>query len=377
MTQGRKVSALCALLVLATAVLPGHTQAQTTEQARPALLAQSEAQERYWTEREQRRMEQELARAQAEMQRAQKRLQETLAAQQARLTQRLALERAREALKLHLESKLAHLQQLPERLSRQGAWTFYADDPQDIWVSLDGSGWLGVQITEVTPEKVKELKLPAERGVLISEVDADSPASKAGLKANDVVTEFNGQRVEGTAQFRRLVQETPAGRTVQLTVWREGKSQSVSVTLGERSRRGFRIEPNISVGPRIRIPDFRFELPEISLFRGPRLGISGENLDGQLGKYFGAPDGQGVLVREVTSGSPAEKAGLQSGDVIIRVEGNRVKTLSDLREQLNANREKDKVSVLVIRKGAETTFSVELEKPAQPDRRREAVRSRI
>jgi serine protease Do len=262
-------------------------------------------------------------------------------------------------------------------LSRQGAWTFYADDPQDIWVSLDGSGWLGVQITEVTPEKVKELKLPAERGVLISEVDADSPASKAGLKANDVVTEFNGQRVEGTAQFRRLVQETPAGRTVQLTVWREGKSQSVSVTLGERSRRGFRIEPNISVGPRIRIPDFRFELPEISLFRGPRLGISGENLDGQLGKYFGAPDGQGVLVREVTSGSPAEKAGLQSGDVIIRVEGNRVKTLSDLREQLNANREKDKVSVLVIRKGAETTFSVELEKPAQPDRRREAVRSRI
>jgi serine protease Do len=370
--------ALCALAAMVLALLPGHSLAQNAITIRPAVFAQSETQESYWTEREQQRLAQELARAQAEAQRAQKRWQETLAAQQAQMAQKLALERARAAVEMH--SRLARLRELPKILAQQGVWTFSTDDPQDIWVAFDGSGWLGVQITEVTAEKAKELKLPAERGVLITEVETDSPAAKAGLKANDVVTEFNGQRVEGTVQFRRLVQETPAGRSVQLTVWRDGKSQSVSATLStreERVRRTTRIEPRIHVEPRIRIPDFSFSLPDISRFRGPRLGISGEDLEGQLGKYFGAPDGEGVLVREVTANSPAEKSGMKAGDVIIRVEGNRVKTLSDLREQLNANREKDKVSVTVIRKGAETTLSVELEKPTQPDRRRIAMRSRV
>src|SRR5713226_2673595 len=108
--------------------------------------------------------------------------------------------------------------------------------PQDVQVftSLeDGASWLGVETAEVNAEKTKELKLPVERGVLLTEIVPDSPAAKAGLKANDVVTEFNGQRVEGAAQFRRMVRETPAGRTVQLTVWRDGRSQAVSVTLGE------------------------------------------------------------------------------------------------------------------------------------------------
>src|SRR2546426_792502 len=96
---------------------------------------------------------------------------------------------------------------------------------------------LGVETAEVNAEKTKELKLPAERGVLLTEIVPDSPAAKAGLKANDVVTEFNGQRVEGAAQFRRLIRETPAGRTVQLTVWRDGRSQTISVTLGESEQR--------------------------------------------------------------------------------------------------------------------------------------------
>ena len=78
---------------------------------------------------------------------------------------------------------------------------------------------------------------------------------------------------------------------------------------------------------------------EIFAPRTPRLGIDAEDLSGELGKYFGAPDGEGVLVREVRSGSPAEKAGLKAGDVIIRVAGERVRTSSDLRANLRAKRE--------------------------------------
>src|SRR5574337_1614614 len=82
-----------------------------------------------------------------------------------------------------------------------------------VFADSDGeAGWLGVAIAEVTADKAKELKLPAVRGVLLTAVEAESPAAKAGLKTSDVVTEFNGQRVEGTAQFRRLGCETPRGR---------------------------------------------------------------------------------------------------------------------------------------------------------------------
>jgi serine protease Do len=252
-----------------------------------------------------------------------------------------------------------------------------ADEPGAAaqWFQMQGEddrGWLGVTIAEVTAEKAKELKLPAERGVLLAEVEADSPAAKAGLKANDVVTEYNGQRVESTAQFRRLVRETPAGRTAQLTFWRDGRSQSASVQLGnyrEHAERSLR-----SYGPKVF--DFHFDMPDIDAHvfalehRTPLLGISAEDLSGQLGSYFGAPDGEGILVREVRAGSPAEKAGLKAGDVIAKVQGERVRNVGELREKLREKRESKTVSLGVIRKGAEMSLNVEIEQPKPPERKK-------
>src|SRR5207253_8602842 len=100
---------------------------------------------------------------------------------------------------------------------------------------LDGedASWLGVELHEVTGETAKELKLPAERGVVVGRIAPDSPAAKAGLKENDVITEVEGQRVEGAVQFSRMIHEIPSGRTIQLTVWRDAKSQTLTATLGE------------------------------------------------------------------------------------------------------------------------------------------------
>ncbi len=110
-------------------------------------------------------------------------------------------------------------------------------DDLNIVIGDDGSGWLGVETHEVTAEKAKELKLSAERGVVLGKIVPDSPAAKAGLKENDVVTEINGQRVEGMAQFRRMIHEIPAGRSIQLTVWRDGRAQTISATLGKSEER--------------------------------------------------------------------------------------------------------------------------------------------
>src|SRR5947209_11192739 len=190
---------------------------------------------------------------------------------------------------------------------------------------LDGedASWLGVELHEVTNETAKELKLPAERGVVLGSIVPDSPAAKAGLKEKDVITEINGQRVEGAAQFRRMIHEIPAGRTVQLTLWRDGRAQTVNVTLGkaEERRHSFKMITPAPGAP----GTFTFHMPEIAeippfewngtvLLGGqPRLGIDVEDLSGQLGTFFGAPDGEGILVRDVYPGSAAEKAGVRAG----------------------------------------------------------------
>jgi serine protease Do len=283
------------------------------------------------------------------------------------LTQELATLQA-ESAKLRAEVVGDKAGMLAELAAQQAPMTW---DPDDMDVMMEGDrGWLGVTITEVTTEKAKELKLPAEQGVILTEVEADGPAAKAGLKANDVVTEYNGQRVEGTAQFRRLIRETPAGRTVQLTISRDGRTQKVSLQLGSfRDHFVSRVRP---FGPKDF--KFKFELPEIGgnifLSRTPMLGISAEDLSGQLGSYFGALDGEAILVREVKPGTPAEKAGLKAGDVITKVDGVRVQTVSDLREKLRDKRDKKTVSLSVLRKGTEMSLNVEVEQPKPPEQKK-------
>src|SRR5262249_54130382 len=117
-------------------------------------------------------------------------------------------------------------------------------DQNMMWMSVDDEapGWLGIRMEEVSSTKAKELKLPAERGALVTYVSDDSPAAKAGLKVNDVVTDFDGQRVESTMALMRMVREVPSGRTVTLNVWRDGHSQQVSVQIGARRSGRFKTQ---------------------------------------------------------------------------------------------------------------------------------------
>ncbi len=313
----------------------------------------------------QRDVQAELAKAQEEIKRAVQEVTKKAAAKE--IAKKLAAHRGAMLADLHArQAELAA--RIQEKVTREVAPLVAYQDSE--------SGWLGVQIADVDAQKVKELKLPAERGVLITEVEADSPAAKAGLKANDVVTEYNGQRIESATQFRRMVRESLAGRAVQLTVWRDARAQTLSATLGNSRDR---LERSIRVfGPR----DFNFDfaMPEIEIFTGsraPLLGISAEDISGQLGAYFGAPGGEGVLVREVNAGSPAEKAGMKAGDVITKLDGEKVRSLGDLREKLRAKREQKTVSVGVIRKGADLSLNVEIEQPRPPERRRVTRRSAL
>jgi len=176
-----------------------------------------------------------------------------------------------------------------------------------------------------------------------------------------------------------MIHEIPAGRSIQLSVWRDGRTQTISATLGksqERRRAMKMVAPTPGT--------FAFRMPEIPeipsmewngnmLFGGgqPRLGIDAEDLSGQLGTFFGAPDGEGILVRDVNSGSPAEKAGVKAGDVITSLNGERIRTVGELREKLSAKHaDKDRtVKLGVLRNKSEISLTVELPAPAERTKR--------
>ncbi len=232
----------------------------------------------------------------------------------------------------------------------------------------DGSGWLGVEIGEVTAEKAKDLKLTTQRGVVVMDVEPDGPAAKAGLKENDVITQYDGQVVEGTVQFRRLVRETPTGRTVVMVISRNGATQNVSVALGERSAffekrmKGKMRDFDNALSFSMPSQDFMLAMPPVDA-RMPALGINAEDLSGQLGSYFGAPDGTGILIREVRSGTAADKAGLKAGDVIVKVDGKAIRKLADLRVVLRDKSDQKTVALGIIRKSAEMSVTVGIERP--------------
>src|SRR5580658_6395360 len=316
------------------------------------------------------------------------RMEERLAETQACLAERLASAEERLAERVQERVLQASVRTAVEEAQDQQRRIEVLPEPGDedtmVMLGDEGPSWLGVESQEISSEKAKELKLPAERGVLLERIVPDSPAAKAGLKDNDVITEINGQRVEGEAQFRRMIHEIPAGRSAQFTVWRDGRAQTIGVTLGKSEDRGnmwlktapraFSIEL-----PRVEIPDMP-DMPGMDWSGGvlagarPRLGIDAEDLSGQFGAYFGAPDGEGVLVRTVNAGSPAEKAGVKSGDVITSLNGERIRSLGDLRERLAGKREEKTVKLGVLRNKSEVSITVEL--PPPPSKTPRAVSRR-
>ncbi len=367
-------SAGIAAAVLAVALV---AQAGTgTEKSVIASTAASLEQAQSRIEEMQQKLNSEMAQLQARLEQKAAELERHRAELEARFAGEGVGRQAEEYAKLAAEMAGQHSENV-EKMAREMA-ELAAQEPQVTFLmDEDSNGWLGVSIEEVSADRTKELKLPAERGVYLREVSENSPAAKAGLKTGDVVTEFNGQRIEGTTQFRRLVRETPAGRTVQLTVWRDGRAQQISVQLGSMEEH---VRTRVQDRFRVLSPDFnfRFDMPKMEMFpgRSPLLGIQADDISGQLGAYFGAPEGEGVLVREVNSGSPAEKAGLKAGDVITKVDGERVKTTSELRSALREKRDKKTVALGVLRNRSEVSLNVEIEQPKPPAESRRKVISR-
>lgn len=187
-------------------------------------------------------------------------------------------------------------------------------------------GWLGVSIQALTPDIAESLDLTGSHGALVAGVESGSPAAKAGLESGDLITRFGGQSVKDHAALPALVAATPIGDVVPVEIVRDGKSRTLEVEIA-------------------RLADDELAQGE-SPAKG-RFGLALRDLRPEERLERGIDEGEGVLVTGVEPGSPAEEAGLEAGDVVLRVNRKAVASVNALRQEAGKVDEGDKLVLLI------------------------------
>ena len=202
-------------------------------------------------------------------------------------------------------------------------------------------GWLGVAIQPVTPELAKSFNLSDPNGALVSTVLENSPAAKAGVKAGDVITEYDGRRVARAEDLPKAVADTTVGREVTLRIIRDGKPMTLRPVIAQ-------------------LEDKSTEVAAASPSDKPSLGVAVQSLTPALAHELGLKDSRGVVIREVRDGSPAENAGLRAGDVISEVDRHQVASSTDLQQALQRHPKGSPLLLLVHREDQSIYLAVTL-----------------
>lgn len=197
-------------------------------------------------------------------------------------------------------------------------------------------GYLGVVPQEVTPELAEGLGLKGKAGVIVATVQEETPASKAGLEQGDVIVRYDGREVPGVDKFRQMVAETPVGARVELAVVRDKREMKLKAVIGE-------------------LPDEASAKSESPKEDKPWLGIkrvlAANSAEAQ---QMGIREKQGVVIREVEAGSPADEAGLRAGDVIKKIDDRAIRGMDDYLESSRAGG--GRARVLLIKRGENMYF---------------------
>lgn len=210
-----------------------------------------------------------------------------------------------------------------------------------------GRGWLGVQLQDMDQSLARAFGLERASGVVISEVLDNSPAQRIGLREGDVVLALNEQKITGVSDMRNQVGLAGAGAVVKLTVFRDGRAFPLQATLDQ-------LPANMQSEPMSPDADQATE-------RRAWLGVSIQNLDAALAQAHGLSGIRGVLVSEAYENSPAKRAGLRAGDVILECNGQEVMDMPGLRNLVQAFGAGATVQLTVWRARGSLTIPVTLE----------------
>ena len=225
---------------------------------------------------------------------------------------------------------------------------------------LNGSGsFLGIQMEDVTSANMSKYKLNAERGVVVTSVMKGSPAEAANLREGDVIQEFGGFQVWSSAQFSRLVEETPPGRKVELVVSRDGKRINLTVQIGTNDEGRLydrNVFPRDFFGRDFPAPQFGAPIQPNT--QRPRLGVTLQPLTDQEADYLGVPGKKGTLISSVASDSPSAGK-LKLWDVVIAADGKAIASPEDLISFIR-NKSEGNITLKVIRDKKEVSVIINL-----------------
>jgi serine protease Do len=202
-------------------------------------------------------------------------------------------------------------------------------------------GYMGIGISDVTPENSKFFNLTDAEGALVTQVEADSPAAKGGVKVGDVIRELDGRKMPDAGELQVEVGQKRPGTTIKLGILRDGKSVTVPVALE-------------AMGARDKTDN---EVSDAGKGK-PRWGLGLSDLDDNVRGQIRVPtDVHGAVVDQVQPGSSADDAGLQRGDVIVQVNRKDVQSAADVREALG-NVPKGQDALLLVWSGGGNTYRV-------------------
>jgi serine protease Do len=200
-------------------------------------------------------------------------------------------------------------------------------------------GYLGITMNDVTPENANFFNLPDAAGAIVSQVTPDSPASRAGLVSGDVLREVDGKKIPNGGMLQVAVSEMSPGTAIELGILRDGKPQTLHVTVGE----------------------FHKDLAEAGSNDGQgaeqkgRLGLAVANLTPDIRQQYNVPEQvKGAVIESVRPGSAAEDAGLTAGDVILGVDRHPVQDADSFVNQLHSEPAGKDVLLLVWANGGES-----------------------
>jgi serine protease Do len=236
---------------------------------------------------------------------------------------------------------------------------------------FSAQGYLGVDLGEVDNERANALPTKDAHGAEVVMVDHDAPASKSGLlRLHDVILLLDGQPFDNVDQLRRRLREMPSGRTVNLLINREGKNINVSVQLCDRAllqqqawSRHFTVpEPAAGQSFLGNVASSGPAFLDSMIPRALYVGADVNPVRTQLAGYFGVKSGTGLLVESVDDQSPASRAGLKAGDVVVKVESQQMTSKNDWFKAIR-NHRGHLVQVTVMRNKQEQILTMSAGKP--------------
>lgn len=198
-------------------------------------------------------------------------------------------------------------------------------------------GWLGVEIQQVTPGLAESFNLPKPEGALVAQVEPNTPAQAAGIKRGDIIIKFDGKKVNSEHELPQIVAETGIGKTVPIEVIRNGKRITLQAKIAELHHQ---------------------QLASARGSSSENWGLAVQTLTPSIAQQLGTNASHGVVIGRVKPGSPADQAGLRSGDVVIEMDHMKMNSASQFAQLAHQLQRRGKSALLLVQRGNSTMYTV-------------------